>query len=339
MTEQESALEAWSHMEQAPYARRTVADYMPLLLSAAGALGVAPFAVIRWISADWLLALIDTLIVLGFAVLGTYVYRTRRVRYASIAIALLSVCGAVVTVYMRGPQQVYWIYPALMASFYLLKPREAIVLTASMGAAVLPVLATLEKPFAVTTVAITMLVTTAFAYAFSVMNNRQHEKLLDLATKDPLTGAGNRRALVTRLSEIIAAFQRTQSPASVIILDLDHFKTVNDDHGHAAGDRILQTITRIIELHIRASDRLYRIGGEEFVVVTDGQALDSAAVLAEKLRLMIDGNRFVPGLQITVSLGVAQLQHDETVDTWLTRADDALYRAKHAGRNTIRLAG
>lgn len=335
---QESALETWSQIAQEPSARDTVAGYLPLLLSAAGALGVTPFAVMRWMTGDWLIAVIDTTIVAGFIVLGTYVYRTRRVRVASIAISVLCVIGAVATVYVRGPQQVYWAYPAVMAAFYLLKPREAIALTLSMIAIVLPQLMQTVDTFRASTVVISIIVTTAFAYAFSVINNRQHDKLVNLATKDPLTGAGNRRALRSRLAEIVAGFGRTRSPASIILLDIDEFKTVNDEHGHAAGDQILQRITRIIDLRIRITDSIYRIGGEEFVVVIDGQDATGASRLAEQLRTLVEVNELIPGQAVTISLGIAELRDGESFDDWLYRADDALYRAKRAGRNTIRLA-
>ena len=337
-TEQQSALEAWSQI--APSIRQSdpVATYLPLILSAAGALGVAPFALMRWLTGDWVIAVIDTMIVVGFVCLGTFVYRTRNVRVASIAIAVLSVSGTVITVYVRGPQQALWAYPALMAVFYLMKPREAILMTVAMLAVIVPPLLEQLEAFRVATILITALVTTVFAYAFSVINNRQQRQLVDLATKDPLTGAGNRRALETRLTELVAAFERNGKPASLLLLDLDHVKAVNDIHGHATGDQILQRITQIVELRIRTSDSLYRIGGEEFVVVVDGQNVENANHLAEQLRTLVDANELVPESNVTISVGVAEIRRGETYAKWLHRADNALYQAKRAGRNTVRCA-
>ncbi len=325
-------------MAEQPSARATVAGHLPLVLSGAGALGVAPFAVMRWMNGDWLIAIIDTVIVVGFIVLGTYVYRTRNVRVASIAIAFLSVVGTLVTVYVRGPQQIFWAYPALMAAYYLLKPREAIILTLAMTVILLPQLIESMSTFQASTVIITLLVTTVFAYAFSVINNRQQRQLVKLATKDPLTGAGNRRALETKLNELVAEFGRNGKPSSLILIDLDNFKTVNDIHGHAIGDQILIRLTQIVNLRIRVNDSLYRIGGEEFVVVVDGQDLDKASRLAEQLRTLVEVNELVAESTVTISLGVAEIQSEETLSSWICRADDALYKAKRAGRNTIRLA-
>lgn len=338
MHKQRSAVEGWSHIAREPTQRHTLTGFLPLILSGAGALGVAPFAVIRWMSGDWLVAIIDTIIVAGFAVLGTYIYRTKRVRAASIAIAILCAGGAVATVYARGPQQIYWSFPALMAAFYLLKPREAIALTVSMAAALIPRLIQDVNTFEASTIIIAILVTMAFAFAFSVVNNRQQNKLVNLATKDPLTGAGNRRALLAKLTEVIASFNRSKSPSSLVLLDVDHFKSVNDKYGHATGDQILQRIAQILELRIRLNDTLYRIGGEEFVVVVDGQGIERASRLADQLRTLIEANELLPEQTVTVSLGVAELQSGESHDSWVQRADEALYRAKRAGRNTFRLA-
>lgn len=338
MYKQRSAVEGWSNIAREPAERHTLAGFLPLILSGAGALGVAPFAVIRWMSGDWLVAVIDTIIVTGFVVLGTYIYRTKRVRAASIAIAILCAGGAIVTVYVRGPQQIYWSFPALMAAFYLLKPREAVVLTVSMAAVLIPRLIQDVDTFEAGTIIIAIFVTMSFAFAFSVVTNRQQNKLVNLATKDPLTGAGNRRALLAKLTEVIASFDRSKSPSSLVLLDIDHFKAVNDKYGHATGDQILQRIAQILELRIRLNDTLYRIGGEEFVVVVDGQGIERASRLADQLRTLIEANELLPEQTVTVSLGVAELQTGESHESWVRRADEALYRAKRAGRNTFRLA-
>ena len=335
---EKSPLETWTQLARNHEDRAGITGYVPLLLSAAGALGVSPFAIMRWITGDWLIAAIDTVIVAGFIFLGTYVYRTQNVRVANIAIALLCIVGALVTVYMRGTPQIYWVYPALMASFYLLKPREAIALTLLMAVGLLPVLIQTTNTFLTSTVVITMMVTSVFAFAFSVINSRQQQRLLDLATKDPLTGAGNRRALEEKLAEITASFRRSGLPSSLILIDLDHFKDVNDAHGHAVGDEILKRVTEILNLRIRVTDRLYRIGGEEFVVVADEQDVESAAKLAEQLRTLVEVNELVPDSAVTISLGIAELRGGESYDSWLRRADEALYQAKRAGRNTVRPA-
>jgi diguanylate cyclase (GGDEF)-like protein len=321
-----------------PASRDTVAGYLPLILSAAGALGVAPFVVVRWMDGDWVVAAIDTVIVAGFVGLGTYIYRTRRVRGASIALAVLCIIGALVTVYVGGVQQVYWAFPAVMACFYLLKPMAAIILTLSFYALIVPKIFQDLETFPAGTVAATLFLTTAFAYAFSVINNRQQEQLVNLATRDPLTGAGNRRAFEVKLAEVTSSFSRSGQPTSLIVLDLDHFKNVNDVHGHAVGDQILREVVTIVNTRTRLNDSLFRIGGEEFVVVADGQCIGDASHLAEQLRTLVEVNELVPNSAVTISLGVAEFRTGESPQSWLSRADAALYQAKREGRNLMRKA-
>jgi diguanylate cyclase (GGDEF)-like protein len=317
---------------------RSAESYLPLILSAAGALGILPFTVIRYMNGEWVMAVIDTIMVLGLTVLGTYVYRTRRVTFANYAISALCIGGALATTYLGGVQQVYWVYPALMAVFYLLRPGEAVIAALLMIAALIPVMLPQNDSIRTTTVMITIVVLSAFAYAFAAITSRQREQLLRLATRDPLTGVGNRRALENKLFDAVNVFKRSETPASLLLIDLDHFKKVNDRHGHAAGDQILQSITEIINLRIRITDSLYRIGGEEFVVILDGQDLHKAAHLAEQLRTLIEANELVPDSSVTISVGVAELKGGESSRDWMHRADEALYRAKRSGRNAMSIA-
>jgi len=333
-----SGLDAWRYIIASDTRRNSVESYLPLILSAAGALGVAPFMVLRYVQGEWTAAIIDTIIVFGFLALGIYVFRTRRVRLASIAISVFCVAGVIATVYVIGPQQVYWAYPALMAVFYLVRPREAIVFALITMAALTPPLIEIVSPHSTATILITVIVMSAFAFAFSFITNRQREQLMQLATKDPLTGAGNRRRLDGKLDEVVNSYKRTGASASMLLLDLDHFKKVNDVHGHAVGDQILKRVTEIVNLRIRVTDSLYRIGGEEFVVVLEGQSLERAAHLAEQLRTLVEANELAPDQSVTISLGVAELNGDESAKDWLHRADEALYRAKRAGRNATQLA-
>ena len=329
-----SGMDAWRYIVRSSPGRKTIEVYLPLILSAVGALGVLPFAILRFIQQQWLAAAIDTIIVCGFLTLGSYVYLTHRVRAASIAIAILCMSGVITTVYVIGPQQVYWVFPAIMAVFYLVGPREAIVSTIVTVAVLMPALLQSSDSQATTTILITILVTSTFALAFSLITSRQRQQLLVLATKDPLTGAGNRRGLDAKLTDVVNAHSRTGTKSSLVLIDLDHFKKVNDVHGHAVGDQILKSVTEIINLRIRVTDSLYRIGGEEFVVVLEGADLDRAVHLAEQLRLLVDANELVPDHAVTISLGVAEIREGESGNDWLHRADEALYQAKDAGRNS-----
>ena len=339
MADDQSGLDTWSYLADIDDGRDSTERLMPLVLSIAGALGVAPFAVIRFMNGEWIVGVIDTIIVAGFIALGLLVHRTRQVRVASIAIALLSVGGVLTTVYVSGAQQVFWAYPALMAVFFLLKPGEGIICALVMIVALIPAMLPEANAFRTTTVMITISVMSAFAYAFSSITNSQRRLLLRMATKDALTGTGNRRALDHRLAEIVAAFERRPEPSSILLLDLDHFKAVNDRFGHATGDEVLRRVADIVRLRIRVTDSMYRIGGEEFVVLLEGETLSRAARLAEQLRTLVQANELAGDAAVTVSIGVAELEIDESAPDWLNRADEAMYRAKRLGRNRTVTAG
>lgn len=316
----------------------SIEESLPLILSASGALSVFPFTIIRFLNGDWGIGILDASIVAGFVFLGVNVYRTGNVRMPSILLAFLCVTGVISTVYLRGSGQIYWAYPAFIALFYLLKPREALLLTVVSILALVPALLDTLTTIALTTILITMLVTASFSYAFATLTRLQRDKLTKLATRDPLTNTGNRRALDEKLTSIIAARQRTAARASLLVIDLDNFKLVNDSYGHAAGDQILIRVTEIIQLRIRVTDSLYRVGGEEFIVLAEGQSIERASQLAEQLRTLVEVNELAPKQEVTISIGVAELHDGETCEQWLSRADDALYDAKRAGRNTTSIA-
>lgn len=308
------------------------------MLCGAGVFGVLPFAIVRLLNGEIWIGLLDLAVVAGFSTLGMFVLRSSRVRATSICITLLCVAGYLGTLYLMGPQQLFWAYPALVVAYYLLKPEEAVALSVISILGSIPALYGNVSLFMLATATITMTMTSVFAYAFAALTRNQRQQLMNLATCDPLTGAGNRRALDQKIAEIIANHERTSATASVIFLDLDHFKAINDEYGHAAGDQILIQLTEIINLRIRVTDSLYRIGGEEFVIVVDDLGIDKASRLAEQLRTLVEANELAKDRAVTISLGVAQLESGESADEWLHRADEALYAAKRAGRNQTRTA-
>jgi diguanylate cyclase (GGDEF)-like protein len=156
---------------------------------------------------------------------------------------------------------------------------------------------------------------------------------------DGLTGVFNRRRLEERLSEEFYRVRRYGGPLSLVMFDIDHFKRVNDVHGHLAGDEVLRIIAARVAAAVRASDVLGRYGGEEFCVVLPGTELAGARIVAEKLRELIASEPVVykdVALDITISCGAAQAAAEHTVWDELVRiADAALYRAKGEGRNRV----
>ncbi len=156
-----------------------------------------------------------------------------------------------------------------------------------------------------------------------------------LATTDSLTQLANRNHLNLVLKKSIQVSQRYQLPLSLIFFDIDHFKKINDAHGHDAGDTVLSSIGLLMSHHVRTSDLLARWGGEEFMILLPETERKNARLLAEKLRQLIEEYKFLPNVEVTCSFGVTQLHKDDTEESLLKRVDAALYTAKEQGRNMV----
>jgi diguanylate cyclase (GGDEF)-like protein len=158
---------------------------------------------------------------------------------------------------------------------------------------------------------------------------------------DPLTGLYNRRHLAEQASRVWRQARRDGTRVAAMVLDLDHFKKVNDAHGHSAGDAVLQTVARALAATVRPADVLARTGGEELVVVGMVSDSDEAARLAERLRAAVAGSRTADGHRVTASIGVALLRpvdgEDAAASLWrlIDRADAAMYEAKRSGRDRV----
>ena len=160
---------------------------------------------------------------------------------------------------------------------------------------------------------------------------RLYEETRSLSLTDPLTGLSNRRRLLVEIERDIERAKRYGHPLSVIMIDIDHFKRFNDEHGHLDGDRVLIDVARLISGVTRSSDLAVRYGGEEFLILLSETNLENACTLAEKIRGTIEKNT-----PVTVSLGVSSCRRDtRDYEEFLKDADKALYRAKEKGRNSI----
>ena len=164
------------------------------------------------------------------------------------------------------------------------------------------------------------------------------DRIRELALYDEVTGLHNRRFVMEMLEHEHSRTRRTNGTLAVALLDLDHFKHVNDNHGHTAGDQVLRRVAETLDASLRTVDGIGRYGGEEFLVVMPGADLEEGGAAAERLRAAVADcalGDIAPDLRVTVSIGVAELAPDEPLDEAIDRADAALYRAKHAGRNRV----
>ncbi|MEJ2681541.1 MAG: GGDEF domain-containing protein [Gammaproteobacteria bacterium] len=174
--------------------------------------------------------------------------------------------------------------------------------------------------------------------AYPLRNALQFHRALQSALTDPLTGAGNRQALDETLQQELKNFHRYNRCFSVALIDLDHFKKINDCYGHDAGDTVLKTVTNRVKENSRATDRFFRYGGEEFVLLMSNTNNEGATVNSERLCNTIASVTCScngTDIPVTMSVGVATSRLDDTTRQILHRADRALYQAKSTGRNRV----
>ncbi|MFZ2268806.1 MAG: GGDEF domain-containing protein [Azonexus sp.] len=326
----------------APITLRTIKyrlanDFQLAIVSLLGSIvlvGITPFTVLRGINAHWGGFAIDLLIQGGIVGSMLRAWRTGDAHGPSLFLAYFIGVTATSAIYILGAPGIYWFYPAVVANFFLVDRRQALAIALLSLLAVLiggGVTATLAD---VASFSVTALVSALLTYAFAYRTAIQRQQLETLAIKDALTGVFNRRSLLDELERVRNGLIREHRNYGILVLDLDHFKNINDQHGHAAGDRVLIEVAQLLERDVRKDDRLFRYGGEEFVVLVQQTTRESLQAMAEHLRSIVEQQiRDPQGKPVMVSIGGAVLDHGETIETWFARADAALYMAKNAGRN------
>lgn len=178
------------------------------------------------------------------------------------------------------------------------------------------------------------------ALSLALRNAIAHDNLQRLAALDPLTGVYNRRFGMQRLNEEFSRAVRADLPLAVLMVDIDHFKRINDTYGHLVGDRVLVKVARLVRSLLREGDVLLRYGGEEFMVILPGASCHDAKTLAQRLRHAVEDLVVTHGEQsfrVTVSIGAASYpeMNADTQEQFVHTADERLYRAKQSGRNCV----
>lgn len=177
----------------------------------------------------------------------------------------------------------------------------------------------------------TIQLATQLAQAYDQIRQQSNQLMTFTEVRtDQLTGVSNRRAMDDTLKAWVAMKNRYELTFSIVIFDIDHFKKINDERGHLAGDQVLQSVARLLDDAARETDIVTRYGGEEFVILMPQTGLEGACIFSDRVRKMIEAK-----LPVTISGGIAAAEHSETPDRLLERADAALYHAKSAGRNRI----
>ncbi len=248
-------------------------------------------------------------------------------------VAAVHTCSCILAVHLIGVSATYWLYPVLLSNFYLLPLRSAVLI--NVVATIAAPLLIIEHTDLVFRLAATLTIMNALGFVFSKQVSKQHDELNQLSLIDPLTLAGNRRALNDKLKNIAQLKIRNDWHVSAIMLDIDNFKQINDQFDHQTGDLVLIAIVDLIKKRLRQTDAIYRYGGEEFVIITLHTKLEEALHVADMIRQKAMSLRVGAVGQISFSAGVAELRSGESTESLIRRADRALIKAKQSGRNRV----
>ena len=271
--------------------------------------------------------------------------------YLALSIQMLLVTGGDNPDNYQFMTTLYWLPLAYGIAFVFLPVRYALAVSiGSFALSFLPMaigaltggaptrwpedFATLVMVLAAAQVAYIVLLRTVATMRADYLRARDRIHVVEaLAGTDMLTGLPNRRAMSERLDQALASARRHGTPVVVALFDVDHFKRINDVHGHAAGDQALIAVGQLLSSQLRASDHLGRWGGEEFLLVASATPMHAGLELVERLRESVAAWEFDHGEPVTVSVGLSQCLAADDAHTLLQRADKALYRAKEGGRN------
>jgi len=228
-----------------------------------------------------------------------------------------------------------WCFPSILACYCMLGRRKAMLANMMILAVAVPMMWSTLDTVVCARFTASLVAVSLFASILVREIDAQQQRLRYQLDHDPLTGLLNRTSLKRRLEGAINAFHDTLAPATLLAVDLDHFKSVNDRFGHDTGDLVLCEIARLLKRHFANDGAVFRLGGEEFLILLTGNDEDAARKRAESLRATIDRTVILQGYTVTASIGTASLRASDNRQSWARRSDDRLYAAKHGGRNQV----
>lgn len=299
-----------------------------------GFLALTPFSINHMLQGNFTLAASSLGVILLLAANAFVIARGRYVPMLTLLTLVPTITfELVIVLHLQGIIGALWCYPSLILFYFMLPERKAWIANGALLALVVPQFWWLLDNSIAARLTATLLTVSVMAALFIRVISNQQKQLKSQAVTDSLTGLLNRMLLHETLEQATELGRRGGLPMTLLAIDVDHFKDINDQLGHAIGDDVLRGIAALIRDRMRRSDRVFRTGGEEFLVVLFNTPLDLAQRVAQDLINAIGSSRFVPGRAVTASIGMAQWAAGESYSGWLKRADECLYQAKTSGRN------
>ncbi len=297
---------------------------------------LTPFCVNNFLQGRTLLGAGSMLIVIIVSI-NAWLIRQKRYHHQITLFSLIPVVifFLVIAIRKQGIIGVLWCYPSVISFYMMLPERKAWLANIALLIKAIPIAwYIVDTPLAARMIA-TLMAVSIFSAIFTHVIAQQQSELHETAITDQLTGLLNRALLQSNLEQSIQYNNRSGEPMTILILDLDHFKDVNDTYGHDTGDIALKRFAEVLKERFRGTDKVFRLGGEEFLVLLYATNSVQSANIAEELRNEVSTLKLIPNKSITVSIGVAGLRPSESWTTWMKRCDENLYRAKAEGRNRV----
>lgn len=294
-----------------------------------------PMTLVALAHGEWALVGVNTAFII-YAAIHTYYLLTRNKRLLSPLVFLIGAVVMLVGTVAAGHDYLIYMAFTFSGSIYLFLDSRQARLTSIVLLIPAGILANRALPgghgmYFAAALALTFLIMEFLYYILY----RQENRLREQAVRDPLTNAYNRRAMIDILEHASALSSRHSTPSSIIMIDVDWFKSINDDFGHTEGDSVLVNLVETLTQRLRTNDMVCRYGGEEFIVVLVGAQAEQAVEVANEIRQILRVKPLSTRKDITVSCGIAESVPREPVLKWIERADAALYQAKSEGRDRV----
>ncbi len=309
------------------------------LFGVSAVVGILPFAVYRFATGAFGVGLADAVIVVAISTAVLHAWITGDTRKGGVFMVICNTIGSMLITLLFGHHGLFWVFVVVVTNFFLTSRRVALIANTVL---LLTVWSHAESYISLhdrVSFMVTSTLVTIYTYIFAYVTATQRERMESLASQDPLTGCANRRAMEIELERSIAMHRRDRTAFSLAVLDLDHFKSINDRYGHEAGDQVLVDFVELLRQRTRKSDQLFRMGGEEFVLLMRDTHCAQMDVVLNKLHRAVQESLGGIGGPVTVSIGGTQLRSGDGWADWLSRADAAMYRAKNEGRDRVVIDG
>lgn len=309
------------------------------LFGVSAVLGILPFGVYRIVVGDLLIGVADLAIVVGISTAVLHAWLSGDTRKGGIFMVVCNTLGSMLITVLFGHHGLFWVFVVVVTNFFLTSRRIALSANALLLVVVWLQPDSYINPLDRISFIVTSTLVTTYTYIFAYVTATQRERLESLASQDALTGCANRRAMELELERSIAIHRRDRTAYSLAVFDLDHFKSINDRYGHEAGDQVLVDFVELLRGRTRRSDQLFRMGGEEFVLLMRDTDRAQMEVVLHKLHRAVQESLGGLGGPVTVSIGGTQLRSGDGWSDWLSRADAAMYQAKNEGRDRVVIEG